>query len=117
MSQFESRPIGRTPLKVTVFGQGGAPLGGNLQPTPWAQAKATMDFAWDNGIRFFDTAPFYGYGLSEHYFGNALREHKREDYVLSTKVGRLLKPRTQPQAPNDPWKQAAAFRAGLRLRL
>jgi len=109
MSQFESRPIGRTPLKVTVFGQGGAPLGGNLQPTPWAQAKAVMDFAWDNGIRFFDTAPFYGYGLSEHYFGNVLREHKREDYVLSTKVGRLLKPRTQPQTPNDPWKQPLPF--------
>src|SRR3954468_14354551 len=100
MSQFESRPIGRTPLKVTVFGQGGAPLGGHRAPTPWPQAEAVMDLAWENGIRYFDTAPFYGYGLSEHYFGSALRKHKREDFVLSTKVGRLLRPRTNPYDPN-----------------
>jgi D-threo-aldose 1-dehydrogenase len=73
MGVFESRPVGRTKLKVSVFGQGGAPLGGNLASTPWPQAEATLDFAWDNGIRFYDTAPFYGYGLSEHYFGNGLR--------------------------------------------
>jgi D-threo-aldose 1-dehydrogenase len=109
MSVFESRPIGRTKLKVSVFGQGGAPLGGNLAPTPWPQAEATLDFAWENGIRFYDTAPFYGYGLSEHYFGNGLRKHDRDDYVLSTKVGRLLKPRFQPQDPKDPWKQPLPF--------
>jgi D-threo-aldose 1-dehydrogenase len=101
--------VGRTQLKVSVFGQGGAPLGGNLAPTPWPQAEATLDFAWENGIRFYDTAPFYGYGLSEHYFGNGLRKHNRDDYVLSTKVGRLLKPRTQPQDPKDPWKQPLPF--------
>jgi D-threo-aldose 1-dehydrogenase len=109
MGSFESRPVGRTQLKVSVFGQGGAPLGGNLAPTPWPQAEATLDYAWDNGIRFYDTAPFYGYGLSEHYFGNALRKHKRDEYVLSTKVGRLLKPRTRPQDPNDPWKEPLPF--------
>jgi D-threo-aldose 1-dehydrogenase len=109
MSVFESRPVGRTQLKVSVFGQGGAPLGGNLAPTPWPQAEATLDFAWESGIRFYDTAPFYGYGLSEHYFGNGLRKHNRDDYVLSTKVGRLLKPRTKPQDPKDPWKQPLPF--------
>jgi D-threo-aldose 1-dehydrogenase len=109
MSVFESRPVGRTKLKVSVFGQGGAPLGGLLAPVTWPQAKATLDAAWDAGIRFYDTAPFYGYGLSEHYFGNALRDHKRGDYVLSTKVGRLLKPRQQPQAPNDTWKDPLPF--------
>jgi D-threo-aldose 1-dehydrogenase len=109
MSQFESRPIGRTPLKVTVFGHGGAPLGGNLSPVAWPQAQAVMDFAWESGIRFYDTAPFYGYGLSEHYFGNALRQHPRDEYVLSTKVGRLLQPRFKPQAPNDPWKNPLPF--------
>jgi len=109
MSQFESRPIGRTQLKVTVFGQGGAPLGGHRAPTPWPQAEAVMDLAWENGIRYFDTAPFYGYGLSEHYFGNALRKHARADYVLSTKVGRLLRPRAAPQDPNDPWKEPLPF--------
>jgi hypothetical protein len=109
MSQFESRPIGRTQLKVTVFGQGGAPLGGHRAASPWPQAEAVMDFAWDNGIRYFDTAPFYGYGLSEHYFGNALRKHKREDFVLSTKVGRLLRPRVNPYDPNDLWKEPLPF--------
>ena len=109
MSPFESRPVGRTQLRVSVFGQGGAPLGGHRAPTPWPQAEATLDAAWDAGIRFYDTAPFYGYGLSEHYFGNGLRKHPREDYVLSTKVGRLLKPRTKPQAADDPWKQPLPF--------
>lgn len=109
MSQFESRPIGRTQLKVTVFGQGGAPLGGHRAPTPWPQAEAVMDLAWQSGIRYFDTAPFYGYGLSEHYFGNALRKHERKDYVLSTKVGRLLHPRGTPQDPDDPWKDPLPF--------
>ena len=109
MSRFESRPIGRTQLKVTVFGQGGAPLGGHRAPSPWPQAEATMDFAWESGIRYFDTAPFYGYGLSEHYFGNALRKHSREDYVLSTKVGRLLRPRAAPQDPDDLWKEPLPF--------
>jgi D-threo-aldose 1-dehydrogenase len=109
MSQFESRPIGRTQLKVTVFGQGGAPLGGHRGAVSWQQAEAVMDFAWANGIRYFDTAPFYGYGLSEHYFGNALRKHRREDFVLSTKVGRVLKPRTKPQDPNDLWKEPLPF--------
>jgi D-threo-aldose 1-dehydrogenase len=109
MSQFESRPIGRTQLKVTVFGQGGAPLGGHRAPSPWPQAEAVMDFAWQSGIRYFDTAPFYGYGLSEHYFGNALRKHPREDFVLSTKVGRLLRPRVNPYDPNDLWKEPLPF--------
>jgi D-threo-aldose 1-dehydrogenase len=109
MPVFETRPIGRTKLKVSIFGQGGAPLGGNLAPVGPTQAAATLQAAWDAGIRYYDTAPFYGYGLSEHYFGNALREHERGDYVLSTKVGRLLKPRSKPQAPNDPWKRPLPF--------
>jgi D-threo-aldose 1-dehydrogenase len=109
MSVFETRPVGRTKLKVSVFGQGGAPLGGHITPVGAAQAQATLEAAWNAGIRYYDTAPFYGYGLSEHYFGNALREHKREDYVLSTKVGRVLKPRAQPQDANDPWKQPLPF--------
>src|SRR4029079_19588333 len=104
MNKFKSRPIGRTKLKVTVFGQRGAPLGGHRAPTPWPQAEAVMDFAWESGIRYFDTAPFYGYCLSAHYFGNALRNHQREDFVLSTKVGRLLRPRVNPRDPNDLWK-------------
>jgi D-threo-aldose 1-dehydrogenase len=109
MSVFESRPVGRTPLKVSVLGLGGAPIGGNLQATSPETAAAVMDAAWTAGIRYFDTAPFYGYGLSEHYFGESLRRHPRGEFVLSTKVGRVLKPRTTPQAANDPWKQPLPF--------
>jgi aryl-alcohol dehydrogenase-like predicted oxidoreductase len=53
--------------------------------------------AYDSGIRYFDTAPFYGYGKSEHIVGDVLR--MKDGYVLSSKVGRLLRPRRTPQAP------------------
>lgn len=56
------------------------------------EALELMQFAWSRGFRYFDTAPFYGYGLSEHRFGAALRHHARDDFVLSTKVGRMLRP-------------------------
>jgi D-threo-aldose 1-dehydrogenase len=69
-------------------------------------AHATLDAAWDAGIRYFDTAPHYGAGLSEHRFGQALRRRPREAYTLSTKVGRLL-------APHHPGEIAAPFVGAL----
>ncbi|MGC2203233.1 MAG: aldo/keto reductase [Stellaceae bacterium] len=57
---------------------------------PEEEAAATVDAAWQQGTRYFDTAPFYGAGLSEIRLGKALAKHKRDDYVLSTKVGRLI---------------------------
>lgn len=72
------------------LGFGGAPLGNLFNAVSEPQAEAALLAAWDNGIRYFDTAPFYGYGLSEHRFGRFLRACNREDYVISTKVGRLL---------------------------
>jgi len=56
-----------------------------------SQAHDTLQTAWDSGIRYFDTAPFYGYGKSEHRLGHFLRQQPRDDFVLSTKVGRVLK--------------------------
>jgi D-threo-aldose 1-dehydrogenase len=61
---------------------------------------ATLDAAWSAGMRYFDTAPHYGFGLSERRFGDYLRTKPRDSYVLSTKVGRLLKPVPQDQVPN-----------------
>ena len=55
-------------------------------------AEATMAAAWNSGIRYFDTAPHYGAGLSEHRFGHVLRQCPRDSFVLSTKVGRVLTP-------------------------
>jgi D-threo-aldose 1-dehydrogenase len=71
---------------------GGAPLGNLYAPLSDAGATATVAAAWEHGVRTFDTAPMYGHGLSERRMGAALRERPRAEYVLSTKVGRLLAP-------------------------
>ncbi|HET9821690.1 MAG TPA: aldo/keto reductase [Burkholderiaceae bacterium] len=77
------------------IGLGGAPLGNLFAPVPEAAAQAVLDAAWDDGCRSFDTAPHYGHGLSEHRVGHALRRRARADFVLSSKVGRLLTPAAQ----------------------
>ena len=77
---------------LTRLGLGGTGLGDMYHKTSEEAAQATVDAAWDAGIRYFDTAPHYGTGLSEHRFGTALRRRPREEYTLSTKVGRLLVP-------------------------
>jgi D-threo-aldose 1-dehydrogenase len=86
------RNLGKTALRVTEIGFGGAPLGNLFAAVTEPDAQASLAAAWDNGCRFFDTAPYYGYGLSERRVGDALREKKRDSYVLSTKVGRLIRP-------------------------
>jgi D-threo-aldose 1-dehydrogenase len=84
------RPIGRTGLSATALGFGGASIGGLYRPFAEADARATVERAWDLGVRLFDTAPLYGYGASERRVGAVLRERRRDDFVLSTKVGRLV---------------------------
>lgn len=74
------------------FGMGASGLGNLYHAIDDVAARATVDAAWEAGIRYFDTAPFYGFGLSERRLGDALRERPRHDFVLSTKVGRLLRP-------------------------
>ena len=77
---------------VTELGLGAAPLGNLFTPVSDDEAAACVDAAWDSGIRYFDTAPHYGIGLSERRLGAALRGRPRDAYTLSTKVGRLLEP-------------------------
>ena len=77
-------------LKNGPLGFGAAPLGNMFRDIPDAEAEATVDAAWAAGTRFFDTAPFYGAGLSELRLGKGLAKHKRSEYVLSSKVGRLI---------------------------
>jgi len=72
------------------LGFGTAPLGNMFRNVPEDEALATVEAAWQQGTRFFDTAPFYGAGLAEIRLGKVLRRHKRDDYALSTKVGRLI---------------------------
>ena len=99
-TKMNKRRIGRTALEVTEYSFGGASLGNLYQAVSNADAFAVLDAAWNSGMRYFDTAPHYGFGLSERRFGDFLRDKPRESYVLSTKVGRLLKPVPREQVPN-----------------
>lgn len=84
--------LGRTGLRVSELGLGLASVGGMFAAVPEGQAVATIDRAWELGVRLFDTAPVYGYGLSEQRAGLALRGRPRDEFVLCTKVGRLIEP-------------------------
>lgn len=87
-------PLGRTGLRVSEMVFGGAPIGGLYAPVSDDQAAAALEAAWVAGIRAFDTAPHYGVGLSEQRIGRFLAGRPREEFVLSTKVGRRLVPAT-----------------------
>lgn len=89
--EFETRQVGRTSLRVTTLGCGSATLAGIFKDVPDDQGRATVAHAIDAGINFIDTAPQYGYGRAEHLVGDALRD-RQDGVVLSTKVGRLLRP-------------------------
>jgi D-threo-aldose 1-dehydrogenase len=95
------REIRRTGVQLTTLGFGAAPIAGLYSAVDEATARATMDAAWKGGIRYFDTAPHYGLGLSERRLGEALRHRPRDDVVVSSKVGRLLVPRIPPLARDD----------------
>jgi len=101
MTTLRRRKIGTTKLEVTELGLGGAPMGGFRATISDTEATQLTDAAYADGVRYFDTSPFYGYGRSELRMGAALREKPRNDYVLSTKVGRVLhamKPGEKPPA-------------------
>lgn len=106
---MEIRKIGTTPLAVTQFGFGGAAIGGLYRDCPRDDAIAVLQAAWDAGLRYFDTAPFYGFGLSERRTGDFLRSKPRETYVLSTKVGRLLRPVPDDQIPDHSYVNPLPF--------
>jgi D-threo-aldose 1-dehydrogenase len=95
------RRVGKTKLEVTTLGLGGAPMGGFRATIPEAEAVAFTDAAYELGVRYFDTSPYYGYGRSELRMGAALREKPRDSYVLSTKIGRIfhaMRPGEKPPA-------------------
>ncbi|MEM7127102.1 MAG: aldo/keto reductase [Chloroflexota bacterium] len=91
MSKLEKRKLGRTDAYVTRIGLGCAPLGDLFVPLSEEQAQQTLQAAWDGGVRYFDTAPFYGYGKSEHRVGTFLRQQPRDEFVVSTKIGRVMR--------------------------
>ena len=110
MDPTATRTLGRTGVPLTQLGFGSAPLGELYAEVPEATAQATIGAAWDGGIRMFDTAPWYGRGLSEHRIGHALRQHPRGEFVLSTKVGRVLRAsRDEARFDRGMWKGGLPF--------
>lgn len=92
MSAIENRTVGKTSLQIERLGFGCASLGNLYQAISDKDAVKLTEAAWNAGFRYYDTAPHYGQGLSERRVGDLLRQHPKDAYVLSSKVGRLLKP-------------------------
>ncbi len=101
MPDFPKRRIGRTDLHVTELGLGCATLGGSRLDVSAGEAEAIVSAAWAAGVRYVDTAPYYGVGQAERAVGDALRDKPRDEWVLSTKVGRLLRPRSAGASADD----------------
>ena len=100
MTDLPRRNLGQTGLSLTEFSFGCAGIAGMYQACPPDQAAATLTAAWDAGIRYFDTAPFYGHGLSEQRLGAFLADKPRSDVVISTKAGRILTPAAPGTTPD-----------------
>ncbi len=90
MNNISQREIGRTGTNVTEFGLGTAPLGDLFEVLNEDAAQGILQAAWDVGVRFYDTSPYYGSGKSEHRVGHFLRQKRRDEFILSTKVGRVF---------------------------
>lgn len=97
---MRTRTIGTTDLAVTEYSFGTAPLGGLYRACPRQTAINTLKAAWDEGIRYFDTAPWYGFGRAERVVGDFLRDKPNNEWVLSTKVGRIMFPVADDQVPD-----------------
>lgn len=109
MQASDKRRLGKAGVEVTIMGFGGAPLGNLFQALSEADSLATVRACYDAGIRYFDTAPLYGYGLGEHRLGEALRGRDRDTFVLSTKIGRLLRPGDPRTLDHGPFRDALPF--------
>jgi D-threo-aldose 1-dehydrogenase len=101
LDPFARTAVDRTDLRPTRLGFGTAEIGGLFRTVSDEDAAIVLEHAWEIGIRYFDTAPLYGYGNAERRLGAALRDRPRDEYVLSTKVGRLLRAGTPPQGIFD----------------
>ena len=96
--------VGATSLELPPMGFGAAHLGGMYHRVSGETAHATLKAAWDGGVRYFDTAPFYGRGLSEHRVGDFLIDQPRDEFMLTTKVGRYFRRPADPKTfDRTPW--------------
>jgi D-threo-aldose 1-dehydrogenase len=92
MKVAERRKLPNRSVDLTLMGLGCAQMGNLYRVTPYEESKGAFDAAWQGGIRYFDTAPYYGYTRSERRLGTMVTDQPRDDYVLSTKVGRIMTP-------------------------
>ena len=99
------------------LGFGTAPLGNMYRDIPEAESIATVDAAWDHGIRFFDTAPLYGAGLAEIRLGDALVKRPRDEYVLSTKIGRVILDELEDPMARDMGEKGGLFEFGRKNKI
>ena len=110
MGLTSTRPLGNSGFQIPTVGVGTCPLGELFEEITEQDAQATLETAWDSGIRLYDTAPWYGRGQGEHRTGRFLYRKDRDDYVLSTKVGRrLFAPHTRKTFQTAPWQGGLAF--------
>ena len=110
MNAINIRKFGRVGFDITDMGFGAAPIGNFLRPIPEEEAGAMVERAWEAGMRYFDTAPYYGHGLSELRLGHYLRWKPRDQFVVSSKVGRVLKAARKETIDFKPWVDAAPFK-------
>ena len=104
LTVFARRKVGATSLDLPVFGFGAAHLGELYTLVDEPTSQATLQGAWDAGLRYFDTSPWYGRGLSEHRLGGFLRTRQRADFQITTKVGRTLyRPKDFASFSRKPW--------------
>ncbi len=92
------RQVGATSLSLPPMGFGAAHLGGMYSRVAGDLARETLQAAWDGGIRYYDTAPFYGLGLSEHRVGDFLLDQPRDEFLITTKIGRVLHRPADPKS-------------------
>jgi len=110
MAAINIRKFGRVGFDITDMGFGAAPIGNFLRPISEVDSAAMINRAWDAGMRYFDTAPYYGHGLSEARVGQNLRWRPRDQFVISTKVGRVLKPARRKDIDFKPWVGGLPFK-------
>jgi D-threo-aldose 1-dehydrogenase len=110
MDPSTTRELGGTGLALTRAGMGSAPLGDLWERIPESRAEATFAAAWAGGVRYFDTAPWYGNTLAEHRLGHFLRQQPRGGFAISTKVGRVYRRSRGPDDPPvGPWAGGLPF--------
>ena len=110
MKATDRRTLRRRDIGLTVLGLGCAQMGGMYRSVPLRACQDLVSAAWDAGVRYFDTAPYYGYSRSERRLGVILDEHDRDGFVVSTKAGRVLVPDATVPDQEGEWVRPLPFR-------